>query len=395
MNGSALKKQELIDLLSTRVPADQVSKVEAVITGMIDAIREEVAVEIGSDTSVESIREEIQNLTESRDEAAERARNAENELSELRDAVDSQIESAKNAVREEFQEEIKRLNEILEKTEEDNDRIAIQIREDAEKELEAFKSEIVTKVSRFMDGKMNGVYDRLQETIANDPTALHESNVFRQIAELVGQHQYDETAGAVSDKKVEAINEEIVGLRAQVRHLEARNARITAENKIIRESNKVSSGNSRIDEMPTFSGKADLNPSARLADKGGNGYGDDEYDEYEPNYVSKKVKTEGNSESERVRDLLSEAFTSDEELSEAQSEGAGWISYVKESRRNRSERAGEVEGQGIGIQAEDLIREDAGTNKGRKKLNENTIVPGTSTTLREFAQLAGIPDDID
>jgi len=408
MKGSALKKQELINLLAPRVPADQVSKVEAAITGMVDQLREEVAAEIGGPSDV-SIREEVQNLTDARDEAAERARNAEAELSELREAVDSQIKAAKNAVREEYQEEVDSLNERLEAMETEKDQIAAQIREDAEKELEAFKGEITAKVSRFMEGKMNGVYDRLQETIANDPTALHESNVFRQIAELVGQHQYDETAGAVSDSKVEAINEEVIGLRAQVRHLEARNSRLTAENKVIREgkgTEEVSNKGGQLEETPTYSGKADTKPSAGMADKEGNAETGDQYEpegsvkrhQYKTGDASKndkaKTKNEGTSESERVRDLLSEAFTASEESGDAQGEGAGWISSVKESRRNRSERAGEVEGQGLGIQAEDVIREDAGGTKG-KKLDESTIVPGTSTTRSEFAQLAGISADAE
>lgn len=409
MKGSALKKQELIDLLTTRVPADQASKVEAAVTGMVDAIREEVSAEIGGEPSDESIREEIQNLTEARDEAAERARNAEAELSELLEGVDSQIEAAKNAVREEYQEEIDTLNERLEATETEKDQIAAQIREDAEKELESFKGELVKKVSRFMEGKLNGAYDRLQEAVANDPTALHESNAFRQIAELVGQHQYDETAGAVSDNKVEAINEEVVGLRAQVRHLEARNARLTAETKILREGKGAEVSNEdgqNLDETPTYSGKADTSPSPGLADKEGNAETGDQYEpdgnvkrhQYKTGDASKndkaKTKNEGKSESERVRDLLSEAFTSSEESDEAQGEGAGWISSVKESRRNRGERANEVEGQGLGIQTEDLVREDNGTNKG-KKLDENAIVPGTSTTRSEFAQLSGIPEDAE
>jgi len=408
MKGSAIKKQELIDLLTTRVPADQASKVEAAITGMVDAIREEVVAEIGG-PSDESIREEILNLTEARDEAAERARNAEAEVAELSKTVDSQIEAAKAAVYEEYQEEIDTLNERLETVETEKDKIAAQIREDFEKEFEAHKGQIVARVSRFMEGKMNGVYDRLQEAAANDPTSLHESNVFRQIAELVGQHQYEETAGAVTDHKVEAINEEVIGLRAQVRHLEARNSRLVAETKVLREgkgTDEVSTEKGQLDETPTFSGKSDLKPSAGLADKEGNAETGDQYEpdgnvkrnQYKTGDASKndkaKTKNEGKSESERVRDLLSEAFTADVETSEAQGEGAGWISSVKESRHNRSERANKIEGQGLGIQAEDVIREDFGTNKG-KKLNESVIVPGTSTTRSEFAQLAGIAEDAE
>ena len=409
MKGSELKKQELIDLLKTRVPAEQAPKIEAAVSAMADAIHTELVAETGG-SSDETISEEIKNLTEARDEAAERARNAEVELAELRKSADSQIEAAKAAVREEFQEEIDKLNESLEALETEKDKIAAQIREDAEKELEAYKGQLVTKVSRFMEGKMNGVFDRLKETIANDPTALHESSAFRQIAELVAQHQYDETAGAVSDSKVSAITEEVVGLRAQVRHLEARNARLTAETKVLRESKgsgteEVSTEKGKLDETPTFSGKADTKPSAGLADKEGNAETGDQYEpdgnvkrnQYKTGDASKndkaKTKNEGKSESERVRDLLSEAFSSDAKSSEAQGEGAGWVSSVKESRRHRSERAGEVEGQGLGIQAEDVIREDTGT-KG-KKLDENKIVPGTSTTRSEFAQLAGIASDAE
>lgn len=407
MNGSALKQKELINLLTARVPADQAPKIEAAITGMADAIRDEVAAELGASPTNESVRDEIKNLTEARDAAVKRARNAESELGELRDNVDSQMEAAKEAVREEYQEEINKLNERLDKTEIEKDQIAVQIREDADHAMEAFKEEVIKKVSRYMDGKLNGAYDRLKEAVASDPTALHESATLRQIAEIIGTHLFDETAAGVTDGKVAQVNEEVVGLRAQVRQLEARNARLVAENKVIRESDEKDpkeTDKENLKETPVYSGKADHKPSPALADKDGNAETGDQHEpegnvkrhQYKAGDAAKndkaQTKKESASDSERVRDLLSEAFNQSEESDEAHKESAGWISSVKESRQNRSERAGEIEGQGLGIQNEDVIREDTG-NQGRKRLDENAIVPGTSTTRREFAQLSGIPED--
>jgi regulator of replication initiation timing len=407
MNGSELKKQELVELLKARGPADQASKIEAAVTGMADEIRDEVAAEMGASLTNESVREEIVNLTEARDTAVERARNAENELGELRESIDSQIEAAKEAVREEYQESVDKLHEQLDQAEIEKDQIAAQIREDSEQAMDAFKGEVIQKVSRYMDGKLNGAFDRLKESVASDPTALHESAALRQISEIIGTHLFDETAAGVEDGKVAQVNEEVVGLRAQVRQLEVRNARLMAENKVIREDSQdsIDKGRTSLKEAPTYSGKAEHKPTPALADKDGNAETGDQYEpegnvkrhQYKTGDAAKndkaQTKKESASDSERVRDLLSEAFNQPEESGKAQNESAGWISNVKESRQNRSERASEVEGQGLGIQTEDIIREDTGTQG--KRLDENVIVPGTSTTRREFAQLSGISENAE
>jgi hypothetical protein len=370
MSGSKQTTNEVISLLSQYVDSEKAPRIREAVEQMAEAIREEAIAESGGSDEETSL--QIQRLTEQRDQQLARARGAEQELADLRASLDETVERAKTAVREELHEEIQKAAITVEKTDEELDKVAARINEEAEQRVENFKTSLVQKISRFLEGKLNGAYERLRESMAGDPSKMAESSALHEIAEIVGRVRAEADGTTITDKKVSEANEELVGLRAQVRALEARNSRLNAQIGVLREKGAY--------EEPS-----EYSPNAGLADEEGGDEG--EKDKYEPEGTIKRESVG------RASELLAEAF-SGTRRGEPQ-EDEGWISNVAETRGQRSKRATEVEGLGIQIQEDDIIREtDETQNTGkRQRRMDEAIVPGTSTTRSEFRALAGIPEN--
>lgn len=361
-----------------RITGEDKTVIEGLIGELVESIKTTLVGEGKGDAS-----EPLQRMAEQRDQFLARAHEAEQKANEALIQVESlQAEVTKlqteAATVTELQAENAKIKEEFEGLEA---KLRAQYDENLENEVRAK----VRKIGVFIEGKIKSLRESLIEEVRRDPSNVSEAALFRQIAELIEQHGGNSTAKQAAEPT--PLIEENTALRAQVRILESRNAKLAQEAKQkdikLQEATKPAPA-TKPEAEPKAAEPAKAEPVVEVTKPVAAPKEEPKAPEApkaeEPKPVQEAAKPE--PKKSRASELLKESLEATEE------EVPAWIG---ESRQGRIERSKNIAPQGLPVGADDLIKEVATGQAEAPKVDGSKVVRGTGgLTVNEAQKLAGI-----
>lgn len=229
---------KIIEALKKILPAEHVSEVakavEDVLTERFEAMEAEFQ---------EQLNESYEKLTEEQkaDEATalEGFKQAYEIISSLMNRLDEQRVEFERALEEGFDQAYGE----LEKEKGKNTDIEVQLYEEFDKKLKEMHEMYVDKLDEFMSVQEQEIYEAAKRDLLSDPRVLEQRVAVEKMAEILSDYLTQDDLSHASSGKVEEAFRQVEALRGQLRIVEAKNVKLSAQkNKLeeqVREAHEV------------------------------------------------------------------------------------------------------------------------------------------------------------
>ena len=118
--------------------------------------------------------------------------------------------------------------------------------------LQEMKEYMVDKVDQFLQYKGTEIYEAARVEVEKDPRVVEQKIALEKVAECVADFIGDGATSVSSNAKLEETNKAVETLKSQVKILEARNIRLSADNtklnEAVRETQKVITESARVEK---------------------------------------------------------------------------------------------------------------------------------------------------
>lgn len=213
-------------------------------------------------------------------------------IASLMNRLDEQREEFESALEEGFEEAYKELQSEKGK----NDNIEVEIYDEFDKKLKEMQEFMVDKVDQFLSLQEAEIYEHAKRDVLTDPSLAEQRVVVEKMAELLSSYVESDDICSVTSGQLEEANKSVGELKGQMRIVEARNVKLSANN------NKLNEQVKEANELLTEAAKIEKKEKVRKV-KNASGRG-------ERVIAETRVITESNDdpaptvESEPLNDLL-------------------------------------------------------------------------------------------
>lgn len=228
---------KITEALNKIIPEEQVSEV-------VEAVKEMLAEQVTElETEYQSkLDEAYGQLTEekqSEETIAEQGyQQAYEVIASLMGRLDEQREEFEKALEEGFEEAYQALQE--EKTK--NESIEVELYEEFDNKLKEMKEFMVDKVDQFLNLQEAEIYEHAKHDVLTDPQLAENRIVVEKMAGLLSQYIDSDDISAVNSTKIEEAAKATEQLKGQMRIVEARNVKLSAQNNRLNEQVKEANG---------------------------------------------------------------------------------------------------------------------------------------------------------
>ena len=237
---------KITEALKKILPDEQVSEVAKAVEEMIS----EQVKSLESDFQAK-LDESYQQFTEEKkaDEAvAEQGyKQAYEIINGLMKRLDEQREEFEAALEEGFEEAFQE----IQKQKGANNNIEVELYEEFDKKLKEMQDFMVEKLDQFLTLQEAEMYEHAIRNIQNDPQVAEDRVVVSKMAELLANHVDDEGLCGATTAKLEETRRAIEELRGQLRIVEIRNTKLSAQNsrlnEQVREANNLLTEASKVE----------------------------------------------------------------------------------------------------------------------------------------------------
>lgn len=230
--------EKIVEALTKLLPEDAVAEVtEAVKTELASA---KEALENEYNTKLEDAYAELSDeLKNSEETAIKGYKEAYAIIQDLRQRLETQQKEFEASMEEGYEEAY----QMLQAEKGKNENIEVEMYETFDKKLQEMKEYMVDKVDQFLQYKGAEIYESARKDIENDPSTSEHKIALDKIVECVADYIGEEGYATVDNGKSEELARKVEEIKAQVKILEARNIRLSAENtklnEAVREHQKV------------------------------------------------------------------------------------------------------------------------------------------------------------
>lgn len=258
---------KILEVLSGLLPEDQVNEVSEAVEAMLAEARKEIEAEY-NDKLEEAYAELSEELRQAEKIAEQGYQEAYTIIEDLRNRLHTQKVEFEQALEEGYEEAYQMLLSERGK----NENIELDLYKEFDAKLGDMKEYFVEKLDQFLHYKGAEIYEQARRDIINDPSMAEHRVVLDRVVETVADYISDEDYELVTNSRISSKDEEIDELRGQVRMLEARSIRLSAQNNklneqvreasdLLAESNKntvVTEQNERVEKARKVQGSGDL-----------------------------------------------------------------------------------------------------------------------------------------
>jgi len=216
---------KILEALGKLLPKEQLNEVAAAVQAMIEESKKELEAEYNK-----NLEEAYKQLSA---ELADAEKVAEQGYAEAYAIIEDQNNRGE-AMKEEFEKMLEQQYEeaykmILEERGK-NSNLEATMYEEYDTKLNDIKEYIVDKVDQFLSLKGKEIYENAYRDVMNDPRMAEHKVVLDKIVELASDYLSEEELSFATSQKLEEAHSQVEKLTSQVKMMEGRNIRISAEN---------------------------------------------------------------------------------------------------------------------------------------------------------------------
>jgi len=222
--------------LSKLLPEDQVQEVASAVEEMFNEGKEELEAEYNT-----KLEEAYEELSKEKEDAETVAEKGYQEAYEIIQDLRSRLETQKNEFDVALEEGYEEAYQMLKSERSKNDNIEVELYEEYETKLKDMKEYFVDKIDEFLEHKGDEIYEQAKKDILNDPRMVEHKLTLSKIVDTVSGYISDEDYAHVSNSKLEEAHRAFEDIKGQMKILEAKNIRVSAENNKLNEQVRQSS----------------------------------------------------------------------------------------------------------------------------------------------------------
>jgi len=228
---------KITEALKKILPANQVNEVAKAVEEMVAEQVSELEREF--QTKLDEAYEQIAEEKQAEEVIAEQGyQQAYEIIASLMNRLDEQREEFEKALEEGFEEAYSELQKEKSK----NDNIEVALYEEFDNKLKEMKDFIVDKVDQFLSLQESEIYEHAKRNVLSDPQLAEQRVIVEKMADLLSQYIESDDLCAVNSKKLEEAIKTVEQLKGQMRIVEARNVKLSAQNNRLNEQVKEAHG---------------------------------------------------------------------------------------------------------------------------------------------------------
>lgn len=224
---------KILEALGSLLPEDQVKQISAAVNEMLAAEKDNLKNEFTAKLDA-GYAELATELKEAEATAEEGYKEAYAIIEDLHARLETQRNEYEKAMEEGYEEAYQMI--LAERGK--NEKLELEMYESYDKKLAEMKDYMVEKIDAFLQGKTVEMYEHARRDILNDPAMVEHKLTLDRVVETVAEYISDEDYALATSKKLEELQKQLEDLKANQKILEARNIRLSMDNKNLNESVK-------------------------------------------------------------------------------------------------------------------------------------------------------------
>lgn len=228
--------EKIVEALTKLLPEDAVNEVTLAVKTELENAKESLEKEFSAKLE-EAYTELSSELKDAEETAIKGYKEAYAIIEDLRSRLETQQKEFELSMEEGYEEAY----QMIQAEKGKNENIEVEMYDAFDKKLQEMKEYMVDKVDAFLQYKGKEIYESALAEVENDPRNAEHKIALEKIAECVSGYMGDEAPA--NNAKIEEIGKKFEELKGQVKILEARNIRLSAENtkltEAVRENQKV------------------------------------------------------------------------------------------------------------------------------------------------------------
>lgn len=228
--------EKIVEALTKLLPEDAVNEVTLAVKTELENAKESLEKEFSAKLE-EAYTELSSELKDAEETAIKGYKEAYAIIEDLRARLETQQKEFELSMEEGYEEAY----QMIQAEKGKNENIEVEMYDAFDKKLQEMKEYMVDKVDAFLQYKGKEIYESALAEVENDPRNAEHKIALEKIAECVSGYMGDEAPA--NNAKIEEIGKKFEELKGQVKILEARNIRLSAENtkltEAVRENQKV------------------------------------------------------------------------------------------------------------------------------------------------------------
>lgn len=225
---------KLAELLTGLLPEADAQKVQAVLAEEMAKVKSDLEKTYNAELE-KAYADLTEELKSSEDTAIQGYKEALGIIEEMKNRLSLQKTEMEKALEEGYEEAY----QMIQTEKGAKEELEKALYEEYNKKLDDMKNYIVEKVDQFLKSKGTEIYEQAKQEVVNDPRIVEHKVAFSKVIDVVSEHINKDEYTAVANTKLEEKDKKIDELKGQVKILEARNIRISTENKQLTEAVKA------------------------------------------------------------------------------------------------------------------------------------------------------------
>jgi hypothetical protein len=239
--------EKIVEALTKLLPEDAVADVTEAVKTELEGAKQAYEQEYNSklEEAYAELSGELKNAEET---AIQGYKEAYAIIQDLRGRLETQQKEFESSMEEGYEEAYQML--LAERGK--NENLEVEMYEQFNTKLQEMKEYMVDKVDQFLQYKGTEIYEAARVEVEKDPRVVEQKIALEKVAECVADFIGDGATSVSSNAKLEETNKAVETLKSQVKILEARNIRLSADNtklnEAIRETQKVITESVRVEK---------------------------------------------------------------------------------------------------------------------------------------------------
>ena len=222
---------KILEALGSLLPEDQVKQISAAVEETLAEKNSELETEFNSKLE-EAYATLAEELKAAEGTAEEGYREAYAIIEDLRNRQEVQRVEFEKAMEEGYEEAYQMI--LAERGK--NEKLELEMYESYDKKLQEMKEYMVDMIDQFLQSKTVEMYENARRDVMSDPSMVEHKLTLDRIVETVSGYITDEDFALATSKKIEDVSKAYEDAKAQQKILEARNIRLSMENKKLNEA---------------------------------------------------------------------------------------------------------------------------------------------------------------
>jgi hypothetical protein len=225
---------KILETLKGLLPEDQVKQIEAAVEETL--AERDASLEKEYNAKLEEAYAELAKQVEKeKADAEEGYKEAYAIIEDLRNRQEIQRVEFEKAMEEGYEEAYQMI--LAERSK--NEKLELEMFDSYDQKLQEMKEYMVDMIDQFLQSKTVEMYENARRDVLQDPAMVEHKLTLDRIVETVSEYITDEDFALATSKKLDDVTKAFEDAKAQQKILEARNIRLSMENKKLNETVKA------------------------------------------------------------------------------------------------------------------------------------------------------------